>query len=179
VGEDFQGSLAYEVVASGLRIPLGKPYYVAATIHNEPAAGQKFGGTITFYARDLSDAYAPMQSVTVTHQICGGYVSSERALYVGGREKDKSSLWHGAIARVALRRGALDAGWLMNWVGMNDPTCLVDVNADAAAEQLKTSWKWESNASVASPTGSLDASREAIADLCHVLLNSNEFFYLQ
>jgi hypothetical protein len=179
VGEDFQGSLAYEVVASGLRIPLGKPYYVAATIHNEPAEGQKFGGTITFYARDLSDAYAPMQTVTVPHQICGGYVTPERALYIGGREKDKSSLWHGAIARVALRQGPLDAGKLMSWVGMNDPTCLVDVNADAATEQLKTAWKWESNAPAASAKGSMDANREAIADLCHVLLNANEFFYMQ
>jgi hypothetical protein len=179
VGEDFQGSLAYEVVASGLRIPLGKPYYVAATIHNEPAEGQKFGGTITFYARDLSDAYAPMQTVTVPHQICGGYVTAERALYIGGREKDKSSLWHGAIARVALRQGTLDAGKLMSWVGMNDPTCLVDVNADAATEQLKTAWKWESNAPAASAKGNMDANREAIADLCHVLLNANEFFYMQ
>jgi hypothetical protein len=25
----------------------------------------------------------------------------------------------------------------------------------------------------------MDANREAIADLCHVLLNANEFFYMQ
>ncbi len=178
VGEDFQGSLAYEVVASGLRIPVNKPHYVAAVLHNEPAEGQKFGGTITFYARDLSDPAAPMQSVTVAHPICGGYVSPERALYIGGREKDKASLWHGAIARVALRQGSLDAGKLMAWVGMNDPTCLVDVNADLAAEQLKSGWKWESSAPATSPKGSTDPNREALADLCHVLLNSNEFFYL-
>lgn len=179
VGEDFQGSLAYEVVASGLRIPVNKPYYVAATLHSEPAEGQKFGGTITFYARDLSDPMAPMQTVTVAHQICGGYVSAERALYVGGREKDKGSVWHGAISRVALRKGALDAGKLMTWTGMNDPTCLVDINADQATEQLKTSWKWESSAPAVTPKGNTDPNREAIADLCHVLLNANEFFYLQ
>ena len=59
VGEDFQGSLAYEVVASGLRIPLNKPYYIAAAISDDPAAGQQFGGSVTFYARDLSDPVSP------------------------------------------------------------------------------------------------------------------------
>jgi hypothetical protein len=178
VGEDFQGSLAYEVVASGLRLPLNKPHYVAAVLHNEPTEGQKFGGSVTFYTRDLSDPAAPMRSVTVSHPICGGYVSPERTLYIGGREKDKASLWHGAIARVALRQGSLDAGQLMAWVGMNDPTCLVDVNADLATEQLKAAWTWESSAPALSTKGIADPNREALADLCHVLLNSNEFFYL-
>lgn len=177
-GEDFQGSLLYEVVASGLRIPLDKPYYVAAAINNEPAEGQKFGGTITFYARDLSDPAAVMQTITVPHQISGGYVNPERALYVGGREKDKTSLWHGAIARVAIRQGSLDAGKLMSWAGATDASCVVDVNADNATEMLKTAWKWETSAPPASPKGATDPNREAIADFCHVLLNANEFFYL-
>ncbi|MCW0216914.1 MAG: PSD1 and planctomycete cytochrome C domain-containing protein [Prosthecobacter sp.] len=181
-GEDFQGSLMYEVVASDLRIPLNKPYYVAATINNEPAEGQKFGGTITFFAKDLSDPASPMQTVTVAHQICGGYVNAERGLYVGGRDKDKSSLWHGAIARLSVRQGSLESGKLMTWTGAADPSCVVDVNADHAAEMLKgdskTAWHWETSAPVATARGTLDPNREAIADLCHVLLNANEFFYL-
>jgi len=183
-GDDFQGSLVYEVVPSGLRIPLDKPHYVAATISNEPAEGRQFGGTVTFYARDLSDPAAPMQTVTVPHQITGGYVNAERALYVGGREKDKSSLWHGAIARVALRHGALDAGSLMAWAGPSAANCVVDVNADSAAEMLKPAtgqtapWRWESSAATDSVKGTPDPRHEAVADLCHALLNSNEFFYL-
>jgi hypothetical protein len=136
VGEDFQGSLAYEVVASGLRIPLGRPYYVAAILNNGPAEGRTNGGSITFHARDLGDPAAAMQTVTVPHSICGGHVSPECPLYIGGRDKDKASLWHGAISRVVLRQGGLEPGRLMAWVGMNDPACLVDVNADLAGEQL-------------------------------------------
>jgi hypothetical protein len=113
----------------------------------------------------------------VPHQICGGYVSAERSLYLGGRDKDKASLWHGAIARVAIRQGLLDAGKLMTWAAASDPTCLIDVNADEAGEKLKTSWKWESSATASISKGG-DTNHEAIADLCHVLLNSNEFFYL-
>jgi len=181
-GEDFQGSLVYEVVASDLRIPAGKPYYVAVAISNDPIEGQKFGGSVTFFARDLSDPAAPMQSVTIPHQVCGGYVNAERGLYVGGREKDKGSLWHGAIARVALRQGALDGGKLMAWVGATDANCIVDVNADEVTEMVKgnpeTAWRWETSAPENTSKGTLDPNREAVADLCHVLLNSNEFFYL-
>lgn len=181
-GEDFQGSLVYEVVASDLRIPAGKPYYVAAAISNDPIEGQKFGGSVTFFARDLSDPAAPMQSVTIPHQVCGGFVNAERGLYVGGREKDKGSLWHGAIARVALRQGALDGGKLMAWVGATDANCIVDVNADEVTEMVKgnpeTAWRWETSAPENTAKGTLDSNREAVADLCHVLLNSNEFFYL-
>jgi hypothetical protein len=178
VGEDFQGSTAYEVVASGLRIPLGTPYYVAAVLSSEPAEGQKFGGSITFYARDLSDSAAPMQKVTIAHPVCGGYINPDFTLCIGGRDKDKTSLWHGAIARVTLRQGALEPGRLMDWVGRNDPTCLVDVDADQAAEHLKKHWRWESSLPSGSRQGIADPGREALADLCHILLNSNEFFYL-
>jgi hypothetical protein len=182
-GFDFQGSPAYEVVASDIRIPVGKPYYIAASLDNHPAPGQNFGGTVTFYARDLSDPAATMQTVTVPHQIVGGYVNKDRALFVGGRETDKRSLWDGAIARVALRAGKLDAGRLMSWTVNSDPTCVADISADQAATMLKapkeSRWSWESSAVPTKASGVLDPNREALTDLCHALLNSNEFFYLQ
>jgi hypothetical protein len=182
-GDDFQGSQVYEVVASNFIIPSGRPHYVAAAIDNHPGEGQQFGGTVTFYARDLSDPAAPMQTVKVNHQVCGGYISPQRALYVGGREADKRSLWDGAIARVALRKGALDAGNLMAWVGATDASCIVDVNADQFTTMQKAppAQRWSFETSITSPQGSpkLDANHEAVVDLCHALLNSNEFFYLQ
>lgn len=178
VGEDFQGSLAYEVVASGLRIPLGRPYYMAAILNNEPAEGRVSGGSITFHARDLGDPAAALQTVTVPHPICGGHVSPDCPLYIGGRDKDKASLWHGAICRVVLWPGGLEPEKLMAWVGMNAPACLVDINADLASQQLKSGWQWESSAPVIQAGKGVDPGREALTDLCHVLLNANEFFYL-
>jgi hypothetical protein len=182
-GFDFQGSPVYEVVASGIFIPIGRPYYIAASFDNHPASGQNFGGTITFYARDLSDPNAAMQTATVSHPVVGGYVNKERVLHVGGREIDKRSLWDGAIARVALRDGMLDAGKLMTWAVNSDPTCIADISADQAAAMLKapkeSRWSWESSAAPSKASGALDPAREALTDLCHALLNSNEFFYLQ
>ncbi|MEZ5387849.1 MAG: PSD1 and planctomycete cytochrome C domain-containing protein [Prosthecobacter sp.] len=182
-GFDFQGSPTYEVVASDIRIPTGKPYYIAVSLDTRPAPDQKFGGTVTFYARDLSDPSAEMHTVTVAHQIVGGYIDKESALYVGGRDTDKRSTWDGSIVRVALRAGQLAPGKLMTWTANSDPTCIVDVSADHAAAMIKapapSRWTWESSASVTKAGGAPDPSREALADLCHALLNSNEFFYMQ
>lgn len=183
-GEDFQGSRLYEVVASGLRIPVQTPYYVAVSVSNKPAEGEPFGGTATFYARDLTDPAAPMQSVSISHQVCGDWVHPGRTLYVGGREIEKRSVWDGAIARVAIREGALEAGRLMAWVGANDPTCVLDVNADQVSAMQKAPaqqrWAWESATQATVKKGTpLSPAAEALADLCHVLLNSNEFLYLQ
>ncbi len=182
-GEDFQDSPLYEAVPSGLRIPLNKPYYVAASIDNHPPEGQTLGGSVTFYARDLSDPSAPMQSATVHTQVCDSYINPTRALYVGGRDVDKRSLWDGAIARVAIRNGSLEGGKLMAWVGASEATCIADVNADLAATMLKAlpaqAWSWETSTSLTKGKRPADPSKEAVADFCHALFNSNEFFYLQ
>jgi hypothetical protein len=182
-GEDFQGSQLYEAVPSGLRIPLNKPFYVAASIDPHPAEGHQFGSTITFYARDLSDPKAEMQTVTVHSQVCGDWINDKRALYIGGRDMDHKSLWDGAIARVALRNGVLDPEKLMSWASNADPTCVVDINADQVLTMLDApmaqQWSLESSAPMPkSKGGSFDPNKEALADLCHALINSNEFFYL-
>ncbi len=183
-GEDFQGSQLYEPVPSGLRIPLDTPFYVAASIDPHPPEGHQFGSTITFYARDLSDPSAEVQTATAVSQVCGGWINDKRTLYVGGRDLDKKSLWDGAIARVALRDGVLDPGSLMAWAANAGPACVADISADQVPAMLKAEaarrWVWES--SVVAPKargGPFDPGKEAVADLCHALMNSNEFFYLQ
>jgi hypothetical protein len=40
-------------------------------------------------------------------------------------------------------------------------------------------WSWESSTPAPkSSGGTFDPNKEALADLCHALINSNEFFYL-
>ena len=124
-----------------------------------------------------------MQTVTVHSQVCGAWIKDQRALYVGGRETDKKSLWDGAIARVALRNGLLDAGKLMTWASNADPTCVADITADQVPAMVKApatrQWTWESSAAAPKASGgNFDPKKEALADLCHALINSNEFFYL-
>ena len=118
-------------------------------------------------------------------QIPAAYINEERALYVGGRDQDKRSIWDGAIARVVVRSGTLDADSLMAWTGNTDANCIVDVTADQVPAMLDgppaQRWVWETSVVPAKGgrKGPFDASKEALADLCHALINSNEFFYLQ
>jgi hypothetical protein len=57
------------------------------------------------------------------------------------------------------------------------------VNADQFTTMQKAPpaqrWTLESSVPAAKGSPKLDANHEAVADLCHALLNSNEFFYLQ
>ena len=175
-GDDFQGSLLYEPIPSGLRIEPGRPYYVAASLSYRPPPGQKFGGTVTFFARDLSTPDAPMQTATVPHEVCGGVTRSERALCIGGRDREARHLWRGAIARVVVRPGQLDPALLEKPAGRD----AVEISADRAeamlAAPVETGWRWETS-TIPTPAAA-DAPMEALADLCHALLNSNEFLYL-
>jgi hypothetical protein len=77
----------------------------------------------------------------------------------------------------------LDAGKLMTWATNADPTCIADISADQVttmqAASMPERWAWESSQTAPKTKGGpTDARKEAIADLCHAVINSNEFFYL-
>ena len=175
-GDDFQGTHAYEVVASGLRIPTGRAHYVAASVSNRPLEGRPYGGSITFYALDLTDPQAVMQSVTVPHEVVGGYIDAERALVVGGRDTDKRSLWDGGIAQVLISNGERKPEWKpMQQAGSG---CIINITGQEVPVKSDSVFTWETSTPAAKPTVKLDPAREALADFCHALLNANEFFYL-
>ncbi len=175
-GDDFQGTHTYEVVASGLRIPTGRAHYVAASVSNRPLEGRPYGGSITFYALDLTDPQAVMQSVTVPHEVVGGYIDPERILVVGGRETDKRSLWDGGIAQVLISNGERKPEWKpMQQAGSG---CIINITGQEVPAQSDSIFTWETSVPAAKPTVKIDPAREALADFCHALLNANEFFYL-
>ncbi len=175
-GDDFQGTHAYEVVASGLRIPTGRAHYVAASVSNRPLEGRPYGGSITFYALDLTDPQAVMQSVTVPHEVVGGYIDPERALVVGGRDTDKRSLWDGGIAQVLISNGERKPEWKpMQQAGSG---CIVNITGGEVPAQSDSIFTWETSTPAAKPSVKIDPAREALTDFCHALLNANEFFYL-
>ena len=175
-GDDFQGTHAYEVVASGLRIPTGKAHYVAASVSNRPLEGRPYGGSVTFYALDLTDPNAAMQTITVAHEVVGGYIDAKRALVVGGRDSNPGSLWDGGIAQVILSNGERKPEWKpMQSSGAN---CVVNLIGQDVPAQSNEVFTWQASAQATKPTHRPDPAREALTDFCHALLNSNEFFYL-
>ena len=80
---------------------------------------------------------------------------------------------------VTLRSGELAPDGLMTWAASS---CLIDVTADAIATlgkaAAKAGWTFETS-QASSGSARKDSNQEALADLCHALINSNEFFYLQ
>jgi mono/diheme cytochrome c family protein len=163
-----------EPIFSGLHIDLGKPYFVAVSVNLDDATEKG----ITFYAKDLSNDDEPLQAVQVAHIITSG-LASEAPVVIGGSPHGNGSLFDGLIDDVRLSDIALRSEQLL-------------FNNASTGEHTIGYWKFESD-----PTPYADASgrgnditapkpaaqREdprllALIDFCHVLLNSNEFLYV-
>jgi hypothetical protein len=164
VGHNPDGDLEYEVVASGLQVPLNIPVFMAVTVDPQPNGE----GKVTFYLKDLSMPGAQMQRVEVSHHISGVIRSKGENILVGGRNGE-AHLWHGTVARLTVIPEVLGEGDLMK---VDDP--LVDlVVSDITKPPSEIRWLGGNKApKKKSPT------REAFADFCHALLSSNEFLYL-
>jgi hypothetical protein len=164
-----------EVVASDLRLELHKTHYVSAVVK----IGETGEGGVTFYMQDLSDPEAPLRTAGVRHKVTGG-VRSKSAFMIGGRDGQKSHGWDGLIDEIRLSRAALPKEQLLLVEGAPPPEKIVGhwtFEADPgffkeAGNRVKPLGRPEQpkTAGVASETG--------LIDFCHVILNSNEFLYV-
>ncbi|MCA9016295.1 MAG: DUF1553 domain-containing protein, partial [Planctomycetaceae bacterium] len=175
VGNNKEGKLTYEVVPSNLHLELNKPYYVAATvkISETDAPG------IQFYVKELfSDK--PLQSVSVKHNVISDY-RPENALVLGGRDKTSGSKWNGLLDNVRLSGAALSREELQIQDGAKQPAAAIAFwQFNTQSGLLKNSLADALHILPPSETslGASSARHQALADLCHVFLNSNEFLYL-
>ncbi|QDT77370.1 Planctomycete cytochrome C [Gimesia maris] len=175
VGDNKQGKLTYEVVASNLHLELHKPYYVAAAINIADTSEQG----ITFYVKELfSDK--PLQTVSVKHSVVGNY-RPDYNFVLGGREKTSGSRWTGLLDNVRLSKAALTSEQLL----INQPEKQSDATVgfwqfNDENSLLKNQVAGDLKILPPSETslGASNARQQALVDLCHVLLNSNEFLYL-
>lgn len=163
-GRNPGGDMEYELVTSGLRVPINVPVFMAVAIDPQPNGG----GKVTFYLKDLSKPDAKMQRVEVSHNISGEIRRKGEKILVGARNGG-SHLWNGKVARVTVVPQVLHEGQLQVL-----PNPLVDlVVTDLAKKPSGVRWLGRTKTpSKSSP------EREAFADFCHALLSSNEFLYL-
>lgn len=175
-GKSTDGKSAYEPVFSDLHINLNKPYFVAATVS---LANTNEGGVI-FYAKDLSNDDEPMQVAKVAHKVLSG-IHSKTSLVIGGRGMLKEHLWDGPLDDVRLSRAALkQEQLLLTSEAVTDATCgywqfepKPNVFRDSSPN------KNDIHPQVAGRQISTDRKTEALIDFCHVLLNANEFLYVE
>jgi mono/diheme cytochrome c family protein len=163
-----------EPIFSGLHIELGKPFFVAAAVR----LGDVSDKGVTFYAKDLSNDDEPMQIAQVAHTVTTG-IASDAAVTIGARAPHGTHLFDGLIDDVRISRTALPSERLL----------LAD---ERASEQTAAWWKFEPDPGVYADssghgnaivpriiaTPSEDPKMSALVDFCHVLLNTNEFLYV-
>ena len=164
----------YEVIASNLRPELNRPYYVAVSVDVD--ATTESG--VTFFMKDLSQADSPLQTASVKHGVIGDF-HNDLKLAIGDRDGSRRSRWDGLIDNVRLSRTQLATDQLL-------------IN-DGAASSVSGFWEFDSlespgrdkskaenhlSVAVDSSQSASGIDLKALTDLCHVLLNSNEFLYV-
>ncbi len=179
VGRDVEGKILYEVVPSDLRVPLGKPVYLAAAVSTTPGPGNETRGSVTFYLKDLSAPAARLKSRRVPHSIVQGLQDPGVRVVLGGRDQPGRSLWDGELARMVITSGALpeeglllganpvERERLLDWKFLGDP---LEGNPPGA--------EWMRRPKPDDPGGPPPGLMGALTDFCHALLTSNEFLYL-
>ncbi len=170
----------YQVIPSGLRLALHKAYFVAVSFKADESAE----GGATFYLKDLTDMDAPLQSAAVAHQVTGS-CASKAPLVIGGRLGAAIHGWDGLIDEVRLAKSALKPDQLLynegdpktlitgHWLLKEQPGFFKD-SAGLQKDLLRVGASATSATSQPAATN-VDAG---LVDLCHVLLNSNEFLYV-
>lgn len=165
VGEDENSNISYEVVASNLKIELGKRYQVSVYVSCAEHA-------VTFRLKNLDDDLPPVEKV-VPHQIRGKLGYGAASLVVGGLfKRSVSHHWDGLIEAFQILSGnsfekgnqgspSLRKNSIVKWVADGEPNM---------------SWAWSGEAGKG--VDSVGPRTQAMSDLCQVLLNCSEFIYL-
>ncbi len=178
-GTKQDGAFAEEAVFSDQTIALNTPYYVSASVKLATATT---AGEITFHVKNLANDDEPLQVAKVAHKLTGGFKNA-LPLHLGGRS-GKGGGFDGMLDDVRLSTGALTKEQLLLtaepladstvgfWQFESKPSAFKD--ASRHGNDIRPSAKPASATAHAAPESQL----AALTDFCHVLLNANEFVYV-
>ena len=177
-GQDASNKIAYEAIFSGLQLQLNRPYYVAVSVNVKDASDKG----ITFYLKDLANDEEPLGVYATTHKVVklpsGGVTFS-----IGGTVGKLERSWDGMLDDVRLSNTALPMKQLL-------------INTSTVTKNTVGYWRFELTPGMlsdSSPSGltlqrlgsagasgpvTIDSRRAAWIDFCQVLLNANEFVYV-
>ncbi len=164
----------YEVIPSNLRPELNRPYYVAASVDVDETTQTG----ITFYLKDLSKLDSPLKAAFVKHKVTRDF-RPDVSLVLGDRDGIRGHRWDGLIDNLLISSSALkpeelfvNSGAGRNVVGLWQFDRADEPGADGSGTGNHLAVSGGSR-----PTRS-GLPEQALVDLCHVLLNSNEFLYV-
>ena len=169
-------------VFSTLHLKTNRPYYVAVSIRPTDTGSQ-----ITFRAKDLSDDDQPFMESVVDSTVRSGFTGTA-PVCIGAQSPDSQRhLWEGLIDDIRISNEALPKESLL----INSPDALrsntlslwrfesPDGNAEAVlADEGPAHMRLRENASAPQPVNEPPSQATPLRDFCHILLNTNEFIYV-
>ncbi|RBP38091.1 cytochrome c [Roseimicrobium gellanilyticum] len=166
VGEDDNANLGYQVLVSNLRLELGRRYYLA--VRFAPARR-----TLEFTLRDLDTPGATLQSATVSMESLAKLSEGAAPVVLGGMSKRlPPRQWDGQIEALRIVPGRLSDDHLQA-----DPAqWKTGIVLWRSTDPPGAAFAWSGSDAPSSDAN--DPARQAMNDLCQMLLTSNEFFYL-
>jgi hypothetical protein len=178
VGPLNDGKVGEAVQFSNLRIEMNKPYYVAAAVRYADKDGP---GEVAFTLKDLANDDEPLLHDRVPTLLTGVRTAAQ-PIQLGGKGKDRDSSFHGVIDDVRLSSGPLDDQSLLYANEDVKPSALgfwrfetkTGTMRDSSGKGRDLSF---GEAKPAAPEGK--TAHAPLAALCHALLNSSEFLYVE
>lgn len=170
VGAAADGSVRYEVAASDLAVPTGRPWFVSASVNQ---------GSVTFSVQDLGDPEASAKSATVAFALHRIVPDPAVPLLIGARgDSTRSHHFDGLIGEVRLTAHPLAVAELLP-ASAPPPDGVVGHWKFEMADGLLSDTSPAGNTlEIPVPPDAPDPEHAALADFCHVLFNSNAFLYV-
>ena len=176
-GKSQDGSLKEAALFSDQNIELNTPYFVAVTF--KPATTVSESGVVTFHLKNLANADELLSSVSVPHNVIDG-LHNDLPLTLGFRQGAAESIFDGLIDDVRLSATALGVDQLLLNSEGPGPSTLALWKFEPVPGLLEDSSSHSRRLSLLRQDSSaVSPEQAALADLCHVILNSNEFLYVK
>jgi hypothetical protein len=172
------GKFGEAVQFSNLRIEMNKPYYASAAVR---FANKNGPGEVTFTLKDLANDDEPLLHDRVPTSLTAVRTASQ-PIQLGGKGADLESSFHGVIDDVRLSTGALDDQELLYANEDAKPSALGFWRFENKTGTMRdSSGKGRDLAVGTAKTAAPEAktAHAPLAALCHALLNSSEFLYVE
>jgi len=171
------GTFGEAVQFSNLRIEMNKPYYASAAVRY---ADQNGPGEVSFTLKDLANDDEPLLHDRVPTSLTGVRTATQ-PIQLGGKGADGDSSFHGVIDDLRLSAGALTEQALLYSNEDMRPDTLGFWRFENKTGTLRDSSSKGRDLAVGAVKKPADTKSGAtpLAALCHALLNSSEFLYVE
>ncbi|MAX38854.1 MAG: hypothetical protein CME33_20050 [Gimesia sp.] len=173
-GKRNDGSVGDEIIFSDQHIQLNTPYYAAVSFH---VSGEQ-AGTIDFFLKDLSNDDEQLGRITKKHRIVQ-IQDNNLPVAFGRMVRNSQSFFDGLIDDIRFSSKALDAPALLFTQESVTKDTLGYWKFDPVPGLFQDSSNHQHHLTQEDQLSSAgNPRRAAFVDLCHILLNSNEFLYV-